>query len=154
MRGLTPETHGNAVGLGIAEFCTTRLLEQTDEVISGIKTVLMRVSMERPSVPESVCPGWLELVDYAGRAVQELVMGVRGFFRNPQGVADHAHKVAFWEKEADKVAERLGRSIFELDLDLSHKLQLRDFVMHIDSVTDQAEDVSERLSISTIKRTI
>ena len=30
VRGLTKETHGNASGIGVAEFCTTRLLEQTD----------------------------------------------------------------------------------------------------------------------------
>ncbi len=141
---LIPESRGDVLGL----------LEQTDDVISGIKTVLMQISVEKPNVPEAVCPGWLELVDYASRAVQELVMGVRAYFRNPSTVADHVHKVAFWEKEADKVAERLKRSIFELELDLSCKLQLGNFVMQIDSVTDQAEDVSERLSISTIKRTI
>lgn len=30
IRGLTPETHGNAVGLGIAEFCKSQLLRETD----------------------------------------------------------------------------------------------------------------------------
>ncbi len=30
LRGLTPATHGNAVGLGIAEFCRTRLVRETD----------------------------------------------------------------------------------------------------------------------------
>jgi len=30
VRGLTPESHGNAAGIGIAEFCTTRLVEQMD----------------------------------------------------------------------------------------------------------------------------
>jgi hypothetical protein len=30
LRDLTPETHGNAVGMGLAEFCRTRLLRQTD----------------------------------------------------------------------------------------------------------------------------
>ena len=30
VRGLTQETHGNAAGIGSAEFCTTRLIEQTD----------------------------------------------------------------------------------------------------------------------------
>ncbi len=30
LRGLTPESHGNAVGLGIAEFCRTRLVRETD----------------------------------------------------------------------------------------------------------------------------
>ncbi len=141
---LIPESRGDVLGL----------LEQTDDVISGVKTVLMQISVEQPVVPEEVCPGWLELVDYASRAVQELVKGVRAYFRNPSTVADYVHKVAFWEKEADKVAERLKRNIFQLDLDLSRKMQLGTFVMYIDSVTDQAEDVSERLSISTIKRTI
>jgi hypothetical protein len=30
VRGLTPQTHGNAVGLGMAEFCRTQILHQTD----------------------------------------------------------------------------------------------------------------------------
>ncbi len=30
LRDLTPETHGNAIGMGLAEFCRTRLLRQTD----------------------------------------------------------------------------------------------------------------------------
>ena len=30
IRGLTPQTHGNAVGLGIAELCKSRLLRETD----------------------------------------------------------------------------------------------------------------------------
>jgi Lactate racemase N-terminal domain len=30
IRGLTEETHGNAAGVGLAEFCTRRVIEQTD----------------------------------------------------------------------------------------------------------------------------
>ncbi len=30
VRGLTPQTHGNAVGLGIAEFCKSRVLKEID----------------------------------------------------------------------------------------------------------------------------
>jgi len=30
LRGLTPETHGNSIGIGLAEFCKTQLLRQTD----------------------------------------------------------------------------------------------------------------------------
>ena len=30
VRGLTKESHGNATGIGIAEYCTTRLIEQMD----------------------------------------------------------------------------------------------------------------------------
>jgi hypothetical protein len=30
LRGLSPESHGNAIGIGMAEFCRTELLEQAD----------------------------------------------------------------------------------------------------------------------------
>jgi len=36
IRGLTEETHGNASGIGLAEFCTTRAVEQTDVGITRI----------------------------------------------------------------------------------------------------------------------
>jgi hypothetical protein len=36
IRGLTPETHGNAAGIGMAEFCTTRTIEQVDWNITKI----------------------------------------------------------------------------------------------------------------------
>ena len=36
VRGLTEATHGNASGIGLAEFCTTRTLEQTDIDITRI----------------------------------------------------------------------------------------------------------------------
>jgi hypothetical protein len=36
VRGLTPETHGNAVGMGIAEFCKSSLLSQADLAVTRL----------------------------------------------------------------------------------------------------------------------
>ena len=30
VRGLSPQTHGNAIGMGLAEFCKTQVLRETD----------------------------------------------------------------------------------------------------------------------------
>lgn len=141
---LIPESRGDVLGL----------LEHTDEVINKAKVALMRLSVQRPDVPESVRQEYLEIADYGSRAVQELVAGIRAFFRNPTTVTDHVHKVGFWEKEADKVAERVQRCIFDMDIELGRKIHLANFVRNIDAVADEAEDVSERLSISAIKRSI
>jgi predicted phosphate transport protein (TIGR00153 family) len=141
---LIPESRGDVLGM----------LEHTDEVINCAKISLMQFSVERPSIPEDLRASYLELAEHGSRSVEQLVMGVRAFFRNAASVPDYVHKVSFWEKEADKVAEKLKRRIFETDLDLSHKIHLGHFVMHIDAVADEAEDVSERLSISSIKRSI
>lgn len=39
VRGLTEETHGNAAGIGLAEFCTTRAIEQTDVEATRINCI-------------------------------------------------------------------------------------------------------------------
>jgi len=40
IRGLTPETHGNAVGMGIAEFCRSRLLRETDFLATRLNAIV------------------------------------------------------------------------------------------------------------------
>lgn len=40
LRGLTPKTHGNAVGLGIAEFCKSRLLREMDPAATRLNALV------------------------------------------------------------------------------------------------------------------
>lgn len=39
VRGLTPQTHGNAAGIGTAEFCRTRLLRQMDVDVTRVNCI-------------------------------------------------------------------------------------------------------------------
>ena len=139
---LIPESRGDVLGI----------LEHTDVVINSAKATLTQFSVEEPDIPDDLNTDYLELADFGSRAVQELVSGIRSFFRSGSSVSDYTHKVSFWEKEADQVGEKLRRRIFEHDLDLSRKIHLSNFVQHIDSIADEAENVSERLAISAIKR--
>ena len=88
------------------------------------------------------------------KAVDELGLGARAFFRSPHDVPAYNHKVRLYEKEADIIGSNLKRAIFDSDLDLATKLHLREFVEQIDSVADVAEDVSDRLAIYAIKRLV
>jgi len=40
IRGLTPETHGNAIGMGIAEFCKSQLLRETDFQATRLNAII------------------------------------------------------------------------------------------------------------------
>lgn len=83
------------------------------------------------------------------------MLATRAFFKEVRFVKDHLFKVYFYETEADKVADHLKRGIYaDAELDLSQKNHLRYFASHIDSIADKAENVADRLSIYTIKRTI
>jgi uncharacterized protein Yka (UPF0111/DUF47 family) len=46
------------------------------------------------------------------------------------------------------------RHVFSLPLDLSHKIHLRYFALHVGQLSDAAERVADRLAIYSIKRTL
>lgn len=88
-------------------------------------------------------------------SVEAMVRSARAFFKNVSAVADHLHKVSHWETQSDKVATRIQKHVFKKpDLHLSYRMQLRDFIRHVDKIADRAEDVADKLRIFTIKRSL
>lgn len=141
---LIPESRGDVLGL----------MENLDSVLNDIEGALWSFSIEAPEIPTEFHGDFASLADKSTMAVESLVLASRAFFRDIEAVGNHNHKVLFYEKEADKVGTRLKRAIFASDLPLSRKAQIRDFVEVIDNVADMSEDVADRLSIYTIKRTV
>jgi uncharacterized protein Yka (UPF0111/DUF47 family) len=125
-----------------------------DDVIDTAKETLVEFSIECPTILPELKRDYVELADCVEKSVDALVMAARAFFRDTAAVKDHLHKVMFYEKEADKISEKLRRNIFGADIDLSQKNHLRYITLHICDISDRAEDVADRLSISTIKRSI
>ncbi|HNQ44575.1 MAG TPA: DUF47 family protein, partial [Candidatus Cloacimonadota bacterium] len=141
-RTLIPENRGDVLAI----------LENTDEVIDNIKDSLLQFSIEMPQIPEELDDLWIQTTRASVAAVEQLVFAVRSFFRDISAVNNYIHKVYFFEREADHIGERLRRQIFAMDIDLSLKSQLRFFAIHIEKISDAAQNVCDRLSIYTIKR--
>jgi predicted phosphate transport protein (TIGR00153 family) len=142
MHSLIPEIRGDVLGL----------LENMDTVINAEKMTLTQFSVEMPAVPAEYGGAYLALAEVCMNSAESLVTAVRAFFHDFNMVKNYLHKVYFYEKEADKISDRLKRRIFASDLDLSRKIHLRYFALHIETISDHAEDVADRLGISTIKR--
>lgn len=141
---LIPDARGDVLGI----------LESMDNVIDSAKHTISYFSIEKPKIPEYAGMDFVELASTSRDAVEELVLASRAFFRDFMSVKDHIHKVNFYEGQADKIADRLKRNIFSSDIDLAKKNQLRFFVTNVESLSDLAEDVSEKLAIYTIKRSL
>ena len=131
------------------------LLEDMDALLDRFKGAMWRFEIEYPTIPPEMHNDFKELVSCVVDSVEAMVRSARAFFKDIAAVSDHMHKVSYWEKQSDKISTRLQRNIFrQNDLQLSHKLQLRDFVIHVDQIADQAEDVADKLSIYVIKRSL
>lgn len=141
---LIPESRGDVLGL----------LESMDDVVDRAKEVLQRIDVERPTIPAALNKGFLALTDACVLAVDNVVLAVRAFFREVHALKDYINKVDHFESEADRAALRLKKQIFEGDLDLCRKMHLRYFAEEIESISDLAEHVAERLTIAAIKRSL
>ena len=130
------------------------LLEYADEILNACESAMWQFAIEKPRMEGEVGHEMNALVEAVFSCVDALMSGLRGFFHGQQILGDQMHKVVFFETEADKIGHRAMAHIFESDLDLSYKNQLRHFILHIDNIADLAEDVADRLAIFALKRDI
>ena len=141
---LIPDSRGDVLGL----------IETADQLLSQFEGSLWAFTIEQPEIPEEFKDGYKSLAGMVVKAVDELGLGARAFFRNPYDVPAYNHKVMLYEREADIIGTKIKRAIFGSDLELARKLHLREFVEQIDSIADLAEDVADRLAIYAIKRLV
>jgi hypothetical protein len=85
IRGLTPATHGNAIGMGIAEFCRSQLLREADLAVTRLNGL---VSGRIPSI--------MAPLDYdTDREILDKALGTIGLTEPPEAkllwIADTLH---------------------------------------------------------------
>ncbi|MDF1563175.1 MAG: DUF47 family protein [Deltaproteobacteria bacterium] len=139
---LIPESRGDVLGL----------LEATDGVLNRAEELLDRFAAEHPEIPVELHEKLIALAASSANAMEALVGALRAYFRDPAAVRDHITKVLFYEQEADDTGKAIVKTLFDSDIELARKLHIRFFVEQMLSVSDRAEDVTDRLSIAVIKR--
>ncbi len=141
---LIPESRGDVL----------EVLEHMDDIIDFSKSIMFDFCVEKPDIPAELHDRIRKLAETAVDSTQALVQSARSFFYDVNTVKDHLHKVKFFENESDYISEKAKREIFEMDISLERKLHLKHFIVSIDSISDIAEDISNRLSIATMKRIV
>lgn len=142
---LIPESRGDVL----------ELLENMDGLLDRFKGALWRFEIEQPEIYPELHEDIRELAACVVESVEAMVRSARAFFKDIPAVADHLHKVSHWESQSDKVSTRIQSRVFrKKDLHLSYRMQLRDFIRHVDKIADRAEDVADKLRIYVIKRSL
>jgi uncharacterized protein len=142
---LIPESRGDVL----------ELLESMDGLLDRFKGALWRFEIERPEIYPELHDDMRELGTCVVESVEAIVRSARAFFKDISAVADHLHKVSHWETQSDKASTRIQKQVFrQPELSLSYRMQLRDFIRHVDKIADRAEDVADKLRIYVIKRSL
>lgn len=140
---LIPEQRGDVLGI----------LESSDKVINITHETLSQFSVEIPEFIPEIHSLLIDLTDVSISALESMVSAIRAYFVEMEVVRDFITKTIFFEKESDKLGEKIKRIIFNTpDLELARKIHQRYFTYHIENIADAAEDVCDRLAIAVIKR--
>jgi len=132
------------------------VLDVIDEIIDIAKDNLYQFDDELPFIPSELTNDFIRLADTSSEAALSAFPAVRTFFREPIKVKEMLSKVYFYEKETDKISRNIKRRLFHemKDLELSQKIHLRYFALHIETVSDRAENLADMLSILALKMSI
>ncbi|HOG05889.1 MAG: DUF47 domain-containing protein [Paludibacter sp.] len=133
-----------------------RLLEEMDNIIDHSKKNLFQFDVEMPHIPANLIPDFIQLTQISVSAAESVIPAAKSYFTEPANVNEKIHRVYFYEKEVDLLADIIRRKIFREmpDLKLSEKFHLRYFTLHIENISDTAEKVADLLSIMAIKRIV
>lgn len=132
------------------------LMEEMDNIIDFSKKNLFQFDVEMPRIPADLIPDFIRLTQVSVSAAESTVPAAKSYFIDPMTVNEKVHRVYFYEKETDLLADAVRRKIFRemTDLKLSEKFHLRYFTLHIENISDAAEKVADLLSIMAIKRIV
>ena len=130
------------------------LLSDLDHLLDRMRGHFTLVGIERPEFPADCSVTLIDFICHACSAVEHTVAASRIYFRDPKAVHDPIHKIHYHEQEAEKIGIRLLKSIFAGNYPLEHKCHLRDHLLHIDQLANQADEAGDALAIYAVKRSV
>jgi len=143
-KSLFPESRGDILGL----------LETMDRMPNQAQTAVRMMLNQRVQVSPVFWPRVLEMVTVSHRCVHIVLDATAKLFKDYVNVAAMVGKIDELESETDHIEADLIRRIFASDMDGIDKLLFRDMVQHIESVSDRAQNVADRLRIIVAKRSV
>lgn len=126
-------------------------LELTDNIADDAEKGVDFLKIENPVI----LPSWNEEIKtIVGKSQQAFVFFQEAFailFKERSTALSSTHKVQRAEKEVDKLQDNLLEKIFQSQLSLAHKLQIRDLILTIGHVSDSSENASDKVALMAIK---
>lgn len=143
-KALLPESRGDIMGL----------LEAVD-VIPGIFQLLLNmIKTEKIQIPDFITPDIKELLDLSLASCDLMIRQIETLFKRTGGVRVLVSTIDLNESHCDHIEQRLITNIFDSDLDPFQKLILKELIVTMGDISDQADRVSKRANIISMKRTV
>ncbi|MDD1611776.1 MAG: DUF47 family protein [Methylococcaceae bacterium] len=141
---LLPDTAADILGL----------LSDLDHLLDHMRGHFTLLAIEKPEFPTDSSEMIVDFVCHTCSAMEHTVSAARIYFRDPKGVHDLIHKIHYHEEETEKVGIRILKNIFGANDNLERKCHLRDHLLKIREMANQADETGDALAIYAVKRSV
>ncbi len=143
-RALIPEYREDIMGL----------LEEIDEIPRHLEQVLNMIRSQKLAIPEFIALDLRELLRVSIESCDLLIKQVGVMLRKEPGIRVLMSTIDQNESHCDHIERRIIIKIFDSNLDPFVKLQLKEMVLVMGDISDQADHVSKRINIINLKRRV
>jgi predicted phosphate transport protein (TIGR00153 family) len=143
-KALIPESREDIMGL----------LEAIDEIPRYFELILNMLKMQRLKIPDFLTLDIKDIIRISIESCDLMIKQVDVMLKKKEGIRALLATIDQNESHCDHIENRMIAKIFDSDLDPFLKLQLKEMVIVLGEISDQADRVSKRINIITMKRRV
>lgn len=130
------------------------LLERVDEIPRSFEQILNMIRKQKIAFPEFLVLDIRELIRVSMESCDLMAKQIDVMIKKKVGVRSLMSTIDQNESHCDHIERRIITKLFESELEPFIKLQLKELVIVLGEISDQAERVSKRINIMTMKRRV
>jgi predicted phosphate transport protein (TIGR00153 family) len=143
-KALIPESRGDILGF----------LETMDKLPNKAESLLNQIKLQRLEFPKELNPNLERIVALSCEAIQLVYEAATKLLTRNGDIHKIADEIDVKETECDHAEQDTIEKIFTMDIDKADKILLKEFIIELGNLTDRAEDVSDRLTLLSVKRRV
>jgi len=143
-KALLPESRGDILGF----------LEMMDKIPNKAESILYQIQLQRLTLPEELTPSMQRVVDLSCEAIQLVYEAATNLISQKGDIHKLADQIDDKESECDHAERDIIARIFAMDIDTAEKTLLKELIIELGTLTDRAENVSDRLTLLSVKRRV
>jgi len=130
------------------------LIEQVEIIPRIFELVLHLIRAQKIKLPEFIKLDVKDLIRISVESCELMIKQIDLMMKNRQGIRALMATIDRNESHCDHIERSLMIKVFDSDLDKVDQLQLKELIIALGEISDQADRVSKRVNIITLKRRV
>jgi uncharacterized protein len=130
------------------------LIEMVEVIPRIFELILHIIRTQKLKIPDAFTIDVKDLIRISVESCELMIKQIDLMLKNRHGIRALLSTIDHNESHCDHIERSLMTKIFDSDLEMVHKLQLKELIVAMGEISDQADRVSRRVNILTLKRRV